>query len=192
MTRPRIRVTANSATMSIVKPTTMDEVLRQVAHAETVAVELEGTVDMPPLPASRTIDGAVNGILSESDGSDFSANLWSASLPHGFALCERRTTSPYDADALEFFKDLAAIEEQYAKGLQKLSERVTREPDGGHYDLVGAGSGATNPGGGTTTTGWRFAGFGRGWRAPCPAAGWTMYGHYLWCPWWCPPLSRPR
>ena len=73
--------------MALVNPSTTDQLLSEVATADSVTAELSGSPDLPPLPASRTVDGAANGILTEADGSAFSANLWSASMPHGFALC---------------------------------------------------------------------------------------------------------
>ena len=87
--------------------------------------EISGSVNLPPLPASRAVD------LPASDDADsaFSAQHWSSVLPRGYALCQRRAASPYDADLLEYFEALAQLEEEYAKGLQKLSERLTREPD---------------------------------------------------------------
>jgi hypothetical protein len=139
----------------LVVPTNTDKTLHEIKAAPTVSVELSGAPELPPLPASRTVDGLANGIASREDGSDFSANLWSTSLPHGFGLCERRARSPYDADVSEFFEELAALEESYAQGLQSLCERLTREPDGGHQGEGGPG-----------VSSWRWGGLSHVGRRP--------------------------
>ena len=141
-----IQLAAEDGVCSVImSPTPTDKILAEVALATAVSVELGGSPELPPLPASRTVDGATSGLASTADATAFSADMWSISLPHGFALCERRAISPYDGDVLEFFEQLAVIEDQYAKALQALNERLSREHDGGHYSL-------------SAKSGWRWGG----------------------------------
>ena len=96
-----------------------EAVLYAVATAPTVSVELGGVVEYPPLPPLRSVDATP----SAEEVASFSASLWSARLPHGFGVASRRASSSYDRDVLEYFTELAQLEEQYASGLQRLNER---------------------------------------------------------------------
>ena len=95
-----------------------DALLAAVAEAHSVTINLGGSVDLPPLPASRTVD-----IPTAGDDDAFSAAHWSKTMPHGFGVAQRRASSSYDADVLDYFRQLAQLEEEYAAGLQRLSER---------------------------------------------------------------------
>ena len=112
LTMKRERSTAASSSRT-------EAVLYAVATAPTVSVELGGVVEYPPLPPLRSVDATP----SAEEVASFSASLWSARLPHGFGVASRRASSSYDRDVLEYFTELAQLEEQYASGLQRLNER---------------------------------------------------------------------
>ena len=116
--------------------TATENLLAAIAAAPAVAADLGGYVELPPLPASRSIDAPPNasaggasagaGAAATADDSaaaagdggtqdpsaDFSASHWSTTLPRGYRLCRRRASCAYDADVQEFFEQYAQIEEE--------------------------------------------------------------------------------
>ena len=96
-------------------------VLAQAARS-TGACELRGSVDIPAPVNNGATDGR-NG-----DAAAFCATYWSATLPHGYATARQRVESAYDEDVLEVFRELVKAEQEYAGALQRLSERVCRDP----------------------------------------------------------------
>ena len=124
-----------------VPTSSLDRLYQAIAAASAVSTDLEGAVEMPPLPASRTVDAA-------GDSSMYAASHWSATMPHGFAAASRRAASSYDADVLEYFRALAVAEADYAAALQALTERLTREqPDAAEHAAAGGGGGGWFGGG---------------------------------------------
>ena len=109
------------------------ETLRQAALC-TAAVELHGGVDIPAPGKGRATD------KSCADPGSFCGTYWSSMLPQGYTTARRRAESPYDADVLEFFRDLARVEHEYATALQRLSERVVRDPEAAEEEVKSGGS----------------------------------------------------
>ena len=108
--------------------------LRAAANS-TGSVELRGSTDLPAPINSQATD------TSCADASTFCATHWSSMLPQGYGTARRRAESTYDADVLEFFRDLARVEKEYATALQRLSERVVRDPEAGCLEEKSRGSG---------------------------------------------------
>ena len=80
---------------------------------------LQGSVAMP---AARELQPA-DTLIADADEAQLSADLLASALPHGYAQVRDRVASPYDADVLDFFRQLLHLEEQYANGLHALAER---------------------------------------------------------------------
>ena len=156
--------------MALVVQSKADRLLASVSAAPAVETGLSGSTELPPLPASRTVDSA------SCDTSAFSAQHWSTALPHGYRLVARRASSPYDVDVLDFFGELAQLEDEYARGLQRLTERLTREqPDAVAADGSGGRDGGGGGGGGIAgATGWRRGMLG-GLQQPRPLARSVQY-----------------
>ncbi|KAL1525811.1 hypothetical protein AB1Y20_020651 [Prymnesium parvum] len=61
------------------------------------------------------------------DSSSFSATYWSDKMKGGYTTARHRSASAYDADVLDFFRELSKVEMEYARALERLCERVRYE-----------------------------------------------------------------
>ena len=86
---------------------------------------LQGSVAMPTPREPQPCDT----LIADADEAQLSADLLASALPHGYAQVRDRVASPYDADVLDFFRQLLHLEEQYANGLHALAERFQQPAD---------------------------------------------------------------
>jgi hypothetical protein len=107
----------------------LSELLLAEAPADDVW-RLRGAVDFQPDPqlvqldpfprqlSDASDDGAPGAPLAESDGDwAFSARVWQDALPHGLGVVRCAAVARYDADALDFFREWAKAEDEYARAL---------------------------------------------------------------------------
>eukprot|EP00962_Isochrysis_galbana_P044415 scaffold17229_cov112-Isochrysis_galbana.AAC.2 len=67
-------------------------------------------------------DGAGDAAMRDGDGGcAFSARLWQEALPHGLGVARCAALTRYDQDALDFFKDWAKAEDEFARALGALA-----------------------------------------------------------------------
>jgi len=103
----------------------MENAIRQLLQTEKGTWDLDGRVAFQtgaalamPLPAARSAsDASDDAPDAEAADAAFSACVWQERLRHGFAACRLAAETPYDDDALEFFREWAKAEEEYAKAL---------------------------------------------------------------------------
>ena len=70
---------------------------------------------------------AVDTPVSSDATASFSADHWAENMPHGYATARKRVMSTYDNDVLELLKELSQLEDDHARGLKRLCDRVQRK-----------------------------------------------------------------
>ena len=124
--------------------TDVNALLDDLRTSKLAHCQLHGSPCLPAVPPTAPAD-----TLSD-DLAAFSANLWSEKLPRGLAVARKRTAATYDADVLNYVREYAKLEEEYASKLLKLNGRLQREQadlgaTGAQRPLAGGGG---NGGGG--------------------------------------------
>lgn len=75
----------------------------------------------PPRQRLGSSDDSAAAAAEPADAADcgwaFSAGVWQEAMPHGLSVARCAALTRYDHDALDFFKDWAKAEDEFARAL---------------------------------------------------------------------------